>query len=98
MEEWTDSYLKSLEDVQNTDILLDQRTSTLELSATTRNSLHLPTSKHAPNQVLIQLHPQDLELPPAKKLFQTLSSNELDSHALQKTFFLSYSWVYYNIA
>ena len=78
MEEWTASYLKSLEDklaVQNTDLSLDQRTSSLELSTITWNLLHLPTSEHASKLVLIQPHPQDLELPLAKKLFQTLSSN-----------------------
>ena len=56
MEEWTDSYLKSLEDklsVQNTDFSLNQRTSSLELGDATRNSLHLTTSEHAPKRVLI---------------------------------------------
>ena len=76
MEEWTDSYLKSLEvklSVQNTYISLNQRTWSLELGDATRNSLHLHTSKHAPKRVLI---PQDLKLSPSKKSFQMLSSNE----------------------
>ena len=76
MKEWTDSYLKSLEDklsVQNTDFSLDQKTSSLELGDAMRNSLHQCTSKHAPKRVLI---PQDLELSPSKKRFQMLSSNE----------------------
>ena len=50
MEEWTDSYSKLLEDElseQNTDLSLDQRTSSLELSAM-QNSLHSPTSECAP--------------------------------------------------
>ena len=105
MEEWTTSYLKSLEDklaVQNTDLSLDQRTSSLKLNATMQNSLHLPTSEHAPKLVLIQPHLQDFELPPAKKLFQTLSSNgtgqAIKTMHSKKTFFLSFSWGYYNIA
>ena len=78
VEGWTDSYLKSLENqltVQNTDLLLNQRTLSLELGATW-DLLHLPTSKQAPKRVLIQLHPQNFELPPAKKCFQTLSTIE----------------------
>ena len=65
MEEWTDSYLKSLEDklsMPNIDFSLNQRTSSLKLGDAT---LHLPTSEHAPKRVLIQPHP--LELPPEKK-------------------------------
>jgi hypothetical protein len=77
MEEWTDSYLKSLEDKLSGQTDLDQGTSSHELGATP-NSLRLPTSEHAPKRVLIQPHPQDLELPPIKKRFQTLSSNQLD--------------------
>ena len=75
MEEWTDSHLKSLEDklsVQNTDFSLNQSTLSLELGDAMWNLLHLPTSEHAPKRVLIQPHPQDLELSPAKKCFQTL--------------------------
>ena len=82
MEEWTDSYLKSLEDqfsMQDTELSLNQQSSS-SLGASV-NSPHLPTygptSEHAPKGVLIQPHPQDLELLP-NKCFQTLSSTELD--------------------
>ncbi len=82
MEEWTESSLKSLEDkFQNieADLSLDQRalSSKPELGAPL-NSLRLHTSEHPPKRVLIQPHPQDLELPTTKKRFQTLNSNKLD--------------------
>ena len=83
MEQWTESYLKSIDqnlsgqgDCDQTDSCSSSECSSSSLRPPNSRPHPQPTFKH----VLLQPHPQDLAPPPKqqKKRFHTLSNEELE--------------------
>ena len=82
MEEFTESYLKSIEENLPTESVEETSTHQTTSADDSISSLCLPVyPEHTPKHVSSESHPEELEPPPKKQKvrFQTLSSEELGS-------------------